>query len=71
MKTIWLGLKGHPGTEFIVFLLFMGAFAGRAGGARGAIGGACLMATVFLPVYLYGAYQRGLSVDNNSGDKNV
>ena len=56
----------HPGTNFLVLLIMMGAAAGRDGGWRGCIGGALIMATVFVPAYLYGAYSRSNSSDQYS-----
>jgi hypothetical protein len=54
----------HPGTEFLVVLLFMGFLAGHRGGIYGMLGGAASIAVVFVPVYLCGAY--GSANDSDS-----
>lgn len=42
----------HPGTPTMIVILALGAIAG---GFRGV----ALMAIVFVPLYLYGAWERG------------
>ena len=48
----------HPGTMILFVFILLGALAGRAGGLYGMLGGAGIMALVFLPIYLWGAYDR-------------
>lgn len=48
----------HPGTGYVIALIGAGAFAGLRGGWLGAIAGACFVACVMVPMYLYGAYER-------------
>ena len=48
----------HPGTGLLLVFLVMGAFAGRHAGIFGILGGVAIMGIVFVPVYLYGAYDR-------------
>lgn len=55
------GYGNHPGTAMVIFLIFVGAIAGLDRGVIGACIGASLMALVFGPMYLYGAYSRGKS----------
>lgn len=50
----------HPGTLMIVAFLVMGALSGANGGWQGALFGAGVMAVVFVPMYLYGAYMRSV-----------
>jgi prepilin signal peptidase PulO-like enzyme (type II secretory pathway) len=50
----------HPGTLLIVAFLLIGALAGSKGGWQGALLGAGVMAAVFVPMYLYGAYSRSV-----------
>ena len=48
----------HPGTGFVAMLILTGGAAGVRNGWPGVIGGASLMAIVFVPMYLWGAYDR-------------
>ena len=48
----------HPGTGFLIFLVFMGAAAGAKGGWFGALIGASVMFVAFGSIYLIGAYSR-------------
>lgn len=57
----------HPGTLLIVAFLLMGALTGAKGGWQGALFGTGVMAIVFVPMYLYGAYSR--SVDSEEYEK--
>jgi prepilin signal peptidase PulO-like enzyme (type II secretory pathway) len=50
----------HPGTVLIVAFIVIGAMAGAKGGWQGALFGAGVMAVVFVPMYLYGAYSRSV-----------
>ena len=62
MRRILRGLSysehcgSHPGTPVIAALVILGAVAGG-------IAGASIMAAVFGPLYLYGAYERGRYAD--------
>jgi hypothetical protein len=53
------GYGEHPGTVPLVMLIVAGGLAGLERGVLGGLVGALLMAAVFGPVYLYGAYTRG------------
>ena len=54
------GYGPHPGTDVLVCMLLMGAFAGAGnGGWWGALGGAGLFALFMVPMYLIGAHDRG------------
>lgn len=61
----------HPGTVMIVIFILLGALAGNKGGWQGCVGGAAIMAAVFVPMYLYGAYMRSVESDKyeNSATK--
>ena len=66
VRRTWIGcgfLEGfgtHPGTDMLVVMLLMGAFAGSGnGGWWGALGGALFMALFMVPLYLIGAHGRG------------
>lgn len=48
----------HPGTGFIFMMAAMGLAAGAKGGWIGALGGAAIMLSWSLPLYLWGAYNR-------------
>ena len=61
----------HPGTTFLVLLILIGAAAGHDGGWRGCIGGALLMAAVFVPAYLYGAYSRANDSDQYEAERSA
>lgn len=50
----------HPGTVLIIAFVVIGAMAGAKGGWKGALFGAGVMAIVFVPMYLYGAYMRSV-----------
>lgn len=50
----------HPGTEILFVLICMGMIAGAKGGLLGCLVGSGLMALVFGPMYLYGAYDRSV-----------
>jgi hypothetical protein len=54
------GYGPHPGTDLLVCMLLMGAFAGAGnGGWWGGLGGAGFMALFMVPLYLIGAHDRG------------
>jgi hypothetical protein len=49
---------GHPGAEYLLMFISLGAFAGANGGLVGVLGSAAVMALFVAPLYLYGAYDR-------------
>lgn len=53
----------HPGTDWLLMFLAMGALAGARGGLYGALGGAAFMAVFIAPMYLAGAYRRANDSD--------
>lgn len=53
------GYGAHPGTWPLCFCIALGAIAGVENGWETALIGAGLMLSVFGPVYLFGAYERG------------
>ncbi len=64
LKMILRGMKNlphvgrHPGTGAVLILIFMGGMAGISDGIKGALIGAGLMVILFVPIYLWGAYDR-------------
>jgi hypothetical protein len=60
----------HPGTLLLFIFILMGAAAGVKGGWAGALGGASIMAIVFVPMYLYGAYDRAKLSDELQTEEN-
>lgn len=57
----------HPGTGTVVALILMGIAAGSKAGWRGMLLGGMLMAVFFVPMYLYGAYDRARISDQHKG----
>lgn len=53
------GYGHHPGTEVLLFLIFLGAIAGSQEGITGIFIGAAIMFILFGGIYFYGAYERG------------
>ena len=64
LKHIWRGCGylpdygDHPGTPVLFLLIVLGVLVGASNGFYGAVMGAGVMALIFGPVYLIGAYQR-------------
>jgi len=54
----------HPGTLWLFFMVFMAAFIGLDRSLLHALGGAAIMASIFGPVYLVGAYHRSIDSEN-------
>ncbi len=60
MRAIIRGMRGHPGTSILLWLVILGFVAGLRDGAvlRG-FAGAGLMLACYGPFYLLGAHERG------------
>ena len=53
----------HPGTAMLFVPVVSGALAGAHAGWIGTVVGAAIMSCVFVPMFLYGAYERAQESD--------
>ena len=53
----------HPGTAIVLFFIFIGGIAGLARGPLGILFGAGAMALFFVPIWLWGCYERGKDLE--------
>lgn len=59
MRAIIRGMRGHPGTAILLWLVILGFVAGlRDGEVLRGLAGAGLMLACYGPFYLLGAYER-------------
>jgi hypothetical protein len=54
------GYGSHPGTLPVILFILLGGLAGiERGGLFGFLGGCIFMSLFLVPIYLFGAYERG------------